>query len=164
MLLTAGNCQLGCRIDAAYAISEDLPMTIKTVAHINFRGHARNALSFYQSVFGGDLIIVTHAQAYGTQDASESELVGWGQVTSDAGFIVMAFDVPQAMSHDAGEIPFFISVRGADSDEISAYWAKLSDGGNIVMPLVPSAWAKLYGMVKDKFGVTWVLDVPAYTN
>ena len=36
-------------------------MSIQTVAHIDFRGEARPALSFYQSVFGGDLVLLTHA-------------------------------------------------------------------------------------------------------
>ncbi len=137
-------------------------MAVKTVAHLNFRGQAREALSFYASVFGGDVVIVTHAQAYDTLDASEADLVSWGQVASAEGFAIMAFDVPRAMPFNPGEIPFFVSVRGADADEISAYWAKLSEGATILQPLAASGWAKLYGMARDKFGVTWVLDVPAY--
>ncbi len=137
-------------------------MAIKTVAHLNFRGQARDALSYYARVCGGDVVNVTHAQAYGTLDASEADLVSWGQVVSAEGFAIMAFDVPSAMPFNPGEIPFFVSLRGADADEISSYWAKLSEGATIMQPLAQSGWAKLYGMVKDKFGVTWVLDVPAY--
>lgn len=137
-------------------------MAVKTVAHVNFRGQAREALSFYASVFGGDVAIVTHAQAYGTTDEAEANLVSWGQVVSTDGFAIMAFDVPAARPFDAGEIPFFVSVRGADADQISAFWEKLTRGATIIQPLAQSGWAKLYGMVKDKFGVTWVLDVPAY--
>jgi PhnB protein len=135
-------------------------VAIKTVAHINFRGQAREALAFYQTVFGGDLTVVTHAQAYGTEETSEADLVSWGQVVSVEGFALMAFDVPPSTPFEAGEIPFFVSVRGGDADEIFAYWAKLSEGATIVVPLAQSSWAKLYGMVRDKFGVTWVLDVP----
>jgi PhnB protein len=137
-------------------------MAVKTVPHLNFRGEARAALNFYADVFGGDVTILTHAQLYGTTDAAEAELVSWGQAASPDGFAVMAFDAPASMSFDAGVIPFFVSVRGTDTDEVSAYWEKLSDGGTIVQPLAQSSWARLYGMVRDKFGVTWVLDVPAY--
>lgn len=137
-------------------------MAVQTTAHLNFRGQAREALNFYASVFGGNVMIVTHAQSYGTTDEAEADLVSWGQAVSDRGFAIMAFDVPAAMAYDAGEIPFFVSVRGADVAEISAYWDKLAEGGTIIHALAQSGWAKLYGMVKDRFGITWVLDVPAY--
>lgn len=136
-------------------------MTIKTVTHINFRAQAREALTFYLSVFGGEIAIVTHAQAYGTTDAAEADLVSWGQVVSEAGFAVMAFDVPASQPREAGVAPYFISVRGDNREEVEAYWARLSEGATIIRPLAESAWAKRYGMLKDRFGVTWVLDVPA---
>lgn len=139
-------------------------MTIKTVTHINFRRQARAALEFYQHVFGGEIMLVTHAQAYGTTDPAEAELISWGQVASAAGFAVMAFDVPAQQAWSAGDAPYFVSVRGDDPAELSAYWAKLSEGATVVQPLAASGWAKLYGMLKDQFGVTWVLDVPAYPS
>ena len=71
----------------------------------------------------------------------------------------MAYDVPSALGWNAGEIPFFVSVSGAEPDEITGYWKTLSAGANIVVPLGPAAWSPLYGMLKDRFGVTWVLDV-----
>jgi PhnB protein len=139
-------------------------MTITTTAHLNFRGNAREALGFYGSVFGGQPVIVTHAQAYGTTDPAETELVSWGQVESPAGFRVMAFDVPAAREYEPGIIPFFVSIRGTDADEISAYWSKLIEGGIVVAPLAASAWSPLYGMVEDRFGVTWVIDVEVPWN
>ena len=36
-------------------------MTVTTTAHANFRGQARGALTFYRSVFGGDLSLATYA-------------------------------------------------------------------------------------------------------
>ncbi|MBB6486954.1 VOC family protein [Rhizobium lusitanum] len=137
-------------------------MAINTVTHINFRGNARKALSFYQGVFGGKIDIISHAQAYGTTNPDEVDLVGWGQVVSEDGFAVMAHDVPFGMAWNAGEIPYFVSVRGQDAVEISAYWVRLSQEATIIQPLEASAWAKLYGKLKDRFGVTWVLDVPAW--
>jgi len=83
----------------------------------------------------------------------------WGQVTTDNGFQVMAYDVPASMSWDLGENAFFVSVRGESSEEISTYWEKLSKDATILQPLEPAQWAPLYGMLKDQFGVIWVLDV-----
>ncbi|MTD12600.1 VOC family protein [Nakamurella sp. YIM 132087] len=135
-------------------------MSITTVTHINLRGTARTALEFYRSVFGGELVAITYADAHSVTDPAEADQVMWGQVTSEAGFHVMAYDVPAARPLDLGTAPFFVSVRGTDADEISRYWAALAgEDSTVVVPLAPAGWAPLYGMVVDPFGVTWVLDV-----
>ncbi len=134
-------------------------MTVTTVTHINFRGEARAALGFYRTVFGGEQAIVTYKDADSARNPIEAEQVMWGQVVSGNGFRVMAYDVPSDLEWDAGIIPFFVSVRGNDADELSGYWEKLRDGGTVIQPLGPAGWSPLYGMVRDKFGVTWVLDI-----
>ena len=137
-------------------------MTVKAVTHLNFRGHARAALEFYQSMFGGDRMVISYRDAGSVQDPAEADQVMWGQVATESGFCVMAYDVPSRMSWNPGEIPFFVSVRGDAAEEIAGYWEKLREGATIVQPLAPSTWSPLYGMLKDRFGVTWVLDVTSH--
>lgn len=134
-------------------------MTIKTAVHLNFRGDARAALAFYRSVFGGDQMLVTYADAHAVTDPAEADQILWGQVASPDGFHVMAYDVPSSRSWNPGEIPYFVSVRGDDAAALTGYWDKLSEGGSIVQPIGPAGFSPLYGMVKDVFGVTWVLDL-----
>ncbi|GAA5216623.1 VOC family protein [Streptomyces thinghirensis] len=134
-------------------------MSVKAVTHLNFRGDARAALTFYQSVFGGAVAVVTYKDAGNVQDASEADQVMWGQVSADSGLCVMAYDVPSRMPWHQGENAFFVSVRGDGAEEITAYWEKLSDGATVLQPLAAAQWAPLYGMLRDRFGVTWVLDV-----
>lgn len=136
-------------------------MTIKSVVHLNFRGDARDALGFYHSVFGGDQMLITYADAHAAQNPAEADQIIWGQVSSQDGFHVMAYDVPSTTPWNPGEIPFFVSVRGDDAGQLTDYWQKLSKGGAIAQPLGPSGFSPLYGMVKDRFGVTWVLDLQA---
>lgn len=137
-------------------------MTVKAVTHLNFRGDARAALGFYHSVFGGDQTVVSYKDAGNAQDPAEADQVMWGQVAAESGFRVMAYDVPSRVSWNAGEIPFFVSVRSDAADEITRYWEKLAEGATIVQPLAPAGWSPLYGMLKDRFGVTWVLDVESH--
>jgi PhnB protein len=139
-------------------------MSVTTTTHLNFRGQARDALEFYQSVFGGHVVTVTHAQAYGTTDPKETDLISWGQVQSEDGFHVMAYDVPAALAYEAGVDPVFVSIRGTDADELQRYWDGLAKNATIKAPLEPSAWAPLYGMLTDQFGVTWVLDIAVAYN
>ena len=134
-------------------------MTIKTTTHLNFRGEARAALGFYQSVFGGEVTLFTYADAHAVTNPDEADQIIWGQVASEDGFHVMAYDVPSAMEWNQGENPFYVSVRGDDAERLTRYWDKLVDGSTVVQPLGPSGFSPLYGMVRDRFGVAWVLDL-----
>lgn len=83
-------------------------MSVTTVAHLNFRGNARQALEFYHSVFGGQIMIATYADVGVPQDASntdqavfapvdlagpDAEHVAFGMVAGDDGFRIAAYDV-----------------------------------------------------------------------
>jgi len=134
-------------------------MTVNVTPHLNFRGDARAALEFYQAVFGGQLTLISYADAGAVTAPDEAEQIMWGQVASADGIRVMAYDVPGALPWEPGVNPVFVSVRGADADEITRYWNGLAEGAHVVAPLAPAQWAPLYGMLTDRFGVTWVLDV-----
>ncbi|MBF6137401.1 VOC family protein [Nocardia otitidiscaviarum] len=134
-------------------------MTITTTTHLNFRGEARAALTFYRTVFGGELTVITYADAGNVPEPAAADQVMWGQVGVPGGFRVMAYDVPSHLGYDRGENAFFVSVRGTAVEEVAGYWEKLSNGADIVVPLAPAGWSPAYGMLTDRFGVTWVLDV-----
>ncbi|WP_052851317.1 VOC family protein [Streptomyces avicenniae] len=134
-------------------------MTVSATPHLNFRGDAREALTFYRTAFGGDLVLVTYADAGAVQDPAEADHVMWGQVTARDGFRVMAYDVPGQLAWAPGENAFFVSLRGEGAEEVTALWERLTEGATVRRPLGPAPWAPLYGMLEDKFGVTWVLDV-----
>ena len=154
-------------------------MTIITTTHLNFRGDARAALDFYQSVFGGQTMIATYGDFGMPADAPGADKVVFGQVESAGGFRVMAYDTPgEGASGDTGSAapagsthrqngvtitdqPFFVSVRSETLDEVEGYWNALSVGASIVEPLAASAWSPGFGMLTDSFGVTWILDVAA---
>jgi PhnB protein len=134
-------------------------MSLRTVTHLNFQGQARAALAFYHQVFGGQHTLVSYADAGNVQHPDDAERVLWGQVTGEDGAAVMAYDVPAGQAWNPGEKAFFVSLRGDDAETIRVLWERLSDGASIVQPLAPSAWSPLYGMLRDRFGVTWVVDV-----
>ncbi|MFB2583720.1 VOC family protein [Herbiconiux liukaitaii] len=154
-------------------------MSITTTTHLNFRGDARSALEFYASVFGGKATIATYGDFGMPAEAPGADRVVFGQVQTDGGFRVMAYDIPgQAVgSQPEGAraegstrrengvtlttSPFFVSVRGDSLTEVEGYWQSLSAGASIVEPLAASAWSPGFGMLTDRFGVTWILDVAA---
>ncbi len=70
----------------------------------------------------------------------------------------MAYDVQPSKGYDAGENPFYITMQGADEDEIKAGWEALVGGAKaILIPLGPAPFAPVYGMLTDRFGVTWII-------
>ena len=139
-------------------------MTVVTTPHLNFRGTAKDALEFYHSVFGGQVIVVTNEQAYSVETPEEAQQIKFGQVIGENGFQIMGYDVPASVSYDQGEKSLFVSVRGDSADEITALWSKLAVGSTIVSDLGPSQFSPAYGMLTDAFGVTWVLDVAVAYN
>lgn len=136
-------------------------MSITTTTHLNFRGDARAALEHYRSAFGGEIALVTYADAHTVQDPAEADQVMWGQVLGDNGIHVMAYDVPSATAYEQGVNSVFVSVRGTGVEEVTGYWNALAEGSTILVDLAPAAWGPLYGMLEDPFGVVWVLDVVA---
>ncbi|MDA0183183.1 VOC family protein [Solirubrobacter phytolaccae] len=145
-------------------------MRINATPHLNFHGDARAALEFYASVFGGLPVIATYGDFGMPKDAPGADRVVFGKVESDAGF---AYDIPgktDGSPANAGatrrengvtitDQPFFVSVEGESLTEVQGYWDKLSAGSAIVEPLAASAWSAGFGMLTDRFGVTWVLGV-----
>ncbi|MEY9864506.1 PhnB protein [Catenulispora sp. GAS73] len=136
-------------------------MSIKSTTHVNFRGNARAALEFYRDVFDGDLTVITYGAMHAAQSPEQEEQIMWGQVTAPSGFAIMAFDVPADRPYDKGVTPFYESVRGDSVEDVTPIWEKLTDGATILQKLEPSPWAPAYGMLTDRFGVTWVVDVAA---
>ena len=134
-------------------------MTFAVVTHLNFRGQAREALGFYRSVFGGELTIMTYADAHSVEDQAEADAVIWGQVAATDGFRIMAYDVQSSLPWSPGENAFYVSLSSPVEEEITTRWDRLRAGGTILFPLSPATWAPLYGKLKDRFGVTWVLAV-----
>ena len=134
-------------------------MAVTTTTHLNFRGDARAALEFYQQVFGGTISLVTYQDAQTAQNPAAADEIMWGEVRAENGFHIMAYDVPEWLGWNPGENPVYVSVRGDDQAEISGLWQGLAAGATVVQDLAPAGWSPLYGMLRDRFGVVWVLDV-----
>ena len=135
-------------------------MAISTVTHLNFTGDARQALEFYHSVFGGQLMIGTYGEGGVPQDSADSEqvtfapvaadspnadLVGFGMVAAENGFRFAADDVYEATggalagSEGPGRADalahtesLFVLLNRDTVDEVPAFWTRLADGGRVI--------------------------------
>lgn len=134
-------------------------MSLDVTPHLNFRGDARAALERYHAVFGGQLVLVTNDDAHSTERPEEAQQIKFGQVVAENGFGIMAYDVPASASYEQGDKSLFVSVRGGSVEEVTGYWNELAEGSTVIEPLGPSFFSPAYGMLKDAFGVVWVIDV-----
>ena len=132
-------------------------MDVRLNPYLNFRDRAREAMEFYHSVFGGELTMQTFKEFNASQDPSEDDKIMHAQL--EAGDIVfMAADTPNSMDYEPGT-NFNMSLSGEDEPRLRGYFEKLSDGGTVVMPLDQAPWGDTFGMVNDRFGIRWLVNV-----
>lgn len=126
--------------------------------YLNFRDNTRAAMEFYQQALGGELRISTFKEFHASQDPSEDNKVMHAMLETPNGMALMASDTPNGMEFNPGS-NFAISLSGDDDAELRGYWEKLVEGATIVMPLEAAPWGDTYGMLTDKFGVQWMVNI-----
>lgn len=124
---------------------------------ISFRDNAREALDFYQSVFGGTLTITTFGD-FGSPDAPEASLIMHGMLETPSGYTLMVADTPPGMDHQPGT-DLTIALSGDDAAELRGYWEKLADGGTVSVKLEKQMWGDEFGSCADRFGVLWMVNI-----
>ena len=125
--------------------------------YLNFPGNTKEAMEFYESVFGGTLVVNTFGE-YGEQNPDLADKVMHAMLETDRGFTLMASDPPPGMEVQPGN-NISISLSGDDDDELRGYWDKLSASGNVQMPLEKQMWGDTFGMCSDKFGLVWLVNI-----
>lgn len=133
-------------------------MTTTLNPYLGFKNDARDAMEFYQTVFGGELTMSTFAEYQASEDPAEQDLIMHGQLTTDSGFTLMGADTPSTLEFTPGT-NYSVSLSGDDDDELRGYWEKLIDGGTVLEPLVVAPWGDSFGMCIDKFGVRWLVNI-----
>src|ERR687895_496951 len=126
--------------------------------YLNFKDTARDAMEFYKSVFGGNLEMHTFKEYNASQDPSEDEKIMHSMLESENGITFMAADTPNDMEFNPGT-NYSMSLSGDDETELAGYYEKLSAGGKGLMPLEKTPWGDKFGMVTDKYGIQWMVNV-----
>jgi PhnB protein len=133
-------------------------MQTKLNPYLSFKDNTREAMEFYQTVFGGKLLVSTFKEFNASQDASEDNLIMHSVLETDNGITFMASDTPARMEYKVGT-NFSMSLSGDNAAELTGYFEKLLTGGNVSMPLEKAPWGDTFGMLTDKFGVPWLVNI-----
>ena len=123
--------------------------------YISFPGNARQAMEFYEQVFGGTLRLNTFGE-FGAEENPDG--IMHGMLETPSGYTIMGADNPPGQPHQPGN-NITVSLSGDDGDELRGYFDKLSEGGTVAMPLEKQMWGDEFGMCIDRFGVSWMVNV-----
>jgi len=129
-------------------------------AYLTFDGNAAEALAFYAQALGGKVV---HSMSYGDSPAC-ADMPGAAKdkimhaMLEARGHRLMDSDAPPGHPF-AGYKGFSLSVQAKDVAEGEKLFQALSVGSKITMPFAPTFWSTGFGMLEDKFGVSWMVNV-----
>ena len=133
---------------------------------INFNGNAEEAFTFYKSIFGGEITkiirfkdIASKEFPVGDEDMDKIMLIA---LPIGKNNMLLANDVPSFMGKvNENENRSKISVSTESKEEADAIFNGLSVGGQVEVPVGESAWGTYFGMLRDKYGIEWMVEYPA---
>ena len=127
--------------------------------YIAFRGNCREAIDFYKEALGA---VELYAQPYGDSPMAEmgpADAIMHCTIKVGDSEIMMCDDFHSENFTTGGNISMAIGLD--DVEKAKSYFANLSDGGTVTMPLDKTFWAEAFGMLTDKFGVNWMVNCDA---
>jgi PhnB protein len=131
--------------------------------YIHFNGNAEEAFTFYQSVFGGNFAMVMRFKDMQFDNAStnenEAEKIMHIALPIGKHNVLMGSDTPEQMGkHNLMETRSKISIGAESKEEADHLFTGLAVGGSVEMPINDSPWGSYFGMLRDKFGIEWMID------
>ena len=125
--------------------------------YLAFPGTAAEAMKFYQSVLGGKLTMQTFAQFGMPTEEKDKDKIMHAVLKNDT----LSFMASDGNVHHPVNMGDNISMSIAGSDEalLTKYFNGLAEGGKVDMPLAKQVWGDMFGMLTDKFGVHWMVNI-----
>jgi PhnB protein len=136
--------------------------------HINFNGNAEEAFTFYKSVFGGELNKIIRFKDLQNSEfpIPEKEANKVMHIELPIGNnVLMANDVPESMGRtNENENRSKISITAESKEEADKLFNGLSADGTIEFPIAESPWGSYFGMLRDKYGIEWMIEFDLKNN
>ncbi len=127
--------------------------------YVIFDGQCRDAFTFYEKCLGGTLQLSPYGdmpQPDGQGPQQPPDRIMHAQLEAQ-GAVLMGSDGPGG---DGAKDAVWVSISVDAADEADRIFTDLSDGGLVVMPIGETFWALRFGMLKDRFGVSWMVNCP----
>lgn len=132
-------------------------MPVQLSPYLHFDGTTREAMTFYRSVLGGELTISTFGE-YG-MEGSAADGVMHSMLRTEDGLMFMASDLPPGTTLTPGDATVSLTLSGDDEARLRGWFEGLAEGGEVHVPLEKQMWGDVFGQLKDRYGVQWMVDV-----
>ncbi len=142
-----------------------MPTTL--TPYLSFRDNTREAFAFYEKALGARIEAM---MSYADMPASAATDAGCAngmrpggdgimhaRLALPGGAMLFAGDTPPGMPYE-GMKGVMLAVQYDSIDQAHSAFHALSQGGQVTMPLAPAFWAKTFGMLTDRFGVSWAVN------
>jgi len=126
--------------------------------YLNFMGQTRQAMEFYKSVLGGELVMQTCEQSGQAKSDDEKGLV-MHAVLKNESLMFMASDGNAEHPVKTVGDNIHLSLSGTDEIALTKYFNGLAEGGKVDFPLAKQFWGDTFGMLTDKFGIHWMVNI-----
>lgn len=119
-------------------------------------GKCREAMNFYKACLGGKLTFMTVKDSPMAKDMPDKgDLIMHSTLEND-GWTLVGSDMMRDVAKIGDNVGITLDCRS--EEEIRSIFDKLSEGGEIFMPVEEAFWGALFGMVTDKYGIEWMLN------
>lgn len=125
--------------------------------YLNFAGDAREAMEFYQSIFGGELSVVSFSDAQMDEEMPSGGTMHAMLTTPD--FVFLTSNAMPGAEETWGGTRNYISLGSTDKELLTGWFEKLSEGGNVGVPLAPQQWGAVFGLCMDRYGIEWMVNI-----
>jgi PhnB protein len=132
-------------------------MSTSLSPYLNFNGNAAEAMRFYQSVLGGELYIQSFGDAGMAQSEAEKNLTLHAALTGDRVNLYASDGRPDMQVNFGNNV--HLSLQGDDAAGLTNTFNSLAAGGHVDMPLAKQFWGDTFGMLTDKFGMHWMVNI-----
>ena len=133
--------------------------------YLFFSGNCEQAINFYEQQLNAKIEMVMRykdmpeeARQDEPQDVNPEAIMHARLLIGDG--VLMASDgCPQDDGSGASHKGFSLSLNPSDAEQRRKLFDNLAQGGQVTMPYQATFWAKGFGMLTDKFGVNWMINV-----
>lgn len=126
------------------------------ITYLNFDGNAAEAMTFYARCFEGDLQMMRFSDSHIEVPAGAGDRVMHAKVSRGSA-VLMASDTVPGIPQQQGT-NFHICLNCESLDETERLFDALGENGKITMPLQDTFWGARFGMVVDRFGISWMFN------
>ncbi len=133
------------------------------IPYLTFNGKAEEALNHYKSILGGEIISLNRFSEAPPMDGVEMTEESKNLIMNAVYVINEYTTIMASDGHPAfDEIPigqnFSLAITAESKEEVDTFFAGLSEGGLVTMPLEETFWNAYFGMCEDKFGVNCMIN------